>query len=66
MSPDIVLIRDRQGYRILHGYLHLANALTMSDAVYVDVKGEGVVKIVKTPDGYFVSKDGQALPIIRK
>lgn len=65
MSPDILIIRDGDGYRVLHGHLHLASALSMSNEVSVDAKGEGQVKVVKTRNGYLAGKDGQRLPLLR-
>ena len=54
MSPDILIVRENDGYRVLHGHLHLVNALSMSDEVTVDASGEGKVKVVKTSNGYLV------------
>jgi hypothetical protein len=64
MVPDILIIRDRDGYRLLHGYLHLANALDMSGKVKVDVRGEGQVGVIRSRDGYLVEKDGERLPLV--
>lgn len=65
MSPDIVLVREGDGYRILHGHLHLANQLSLRNEVLVDVKDEGTVRIVRTRSGYFAGKDGQRLPLLK-
>lgn len=65
MSPDILIIRDGDGYRILHGHLHLATQLSMSGEVFVDVKDEGKVSIVKTRNGFLVGQDNQRLPLLR-
>jgi hypothetical protein len=65
MSPDIVIVRDGEGYRVLHGHLRLATVLSLRNEVFVDVKDEGKVRIVKTRNGYFVGKDGQRLPLLR-
>ena len=63
MSPDIVIVREGDGYRLLHGHLRLANVMRTSDEVEVEVCGEGKVRIVKTRGGYVVGKDGQRLPL---
>ncbi|MDB5841800.1 MAG: hypothetical protein JWQ23_3752 [Herminiimonas sp.] len=63
MSPDIVIIRESDGFRLLHGHLHLAIALDMHDEVKIDVKGEGEIQVLKTRQGFFVSKDNQRLPL---
>jgi hypothetical protein len=65
MSPDILIVRDGDGYRLLHGHLHLASTLSMFNEVSLDVKGEGKVKIIKTRNGYFVGDSGQRLPILQ-
>lgn len=65
MSPDILIIRDGDGYRVLHGHLHLASSMSMSNEVFVDIEGEGKVKIVKTHNGFLVGQDNQRLPLRR-
>jgi hypothetical protein len=65
MSPDIVLVREGDGYRILHGHLHLASQLSLRNEISVDVQNEGTVRIVRTRNGYFAAKDGQRLPLHR-
>jgi hypothetical protein len=65
MSPDILIVRDGDGYRVLHGHLHLASVLSTRSEVLVDVQDEGKVRIVRTCDGYFAGKDGQRLPLLR-
>ncbi len=64
MSQDILIVRDCNGYRILHGHLHLANELSRHDEVVVDVKNEGKVKIVRTRQGYFADSDNQRIPVL--
>ncbi|CAN5397658.1 hypothetical protein BH11PSE11_BH11PSE11_14210 [soil metagenome] len=65
MSPDILIIRDDEGYRLLHGHLHLIHKLTLAEdkQVYVDVKDEGTVKVVKTSAGLIVERKSQRLPL---
>jgi len=63
MDPDILIIKDGAGYRVLHGYLHLANKLSISDEILVDVRGEGTVRIVKTQGRIFVSNGNQHVPL---
>ncbi len=62
-GANILLAPYSDGYRVLHGHLHLANALSMASEVFVDVKGEGQVKIVKTSSGFLVTKDSQRIPL---
>lgn len=63
MSLDVVIIRNCDGYQILHGHLHLANLLNRSTCVSVDVKGEGPVTIVRTRDGIFVDNGKEQLAL---
>jgi len=65
MSPDILIVRDPDGYRILHGHLHLANALNTSNEIFVEVKDHGQVKVVKTPTGLIVAHENHLLPLLR-
>ncbi|MEN3296009.1 MAG: hypothetical protein V7642_5262 [Burkholderiales bacterium] len=65
MSPDILIVRDGNGYRVLHGHLRLATQLSVRDEVVVEAKDEGKVRIVRTRNGYFAGIDGQRLPLLR-
>jgi hypothetical protein len=57
MNPDIWVVRDGDSYRLLHGHLHLAIEMAKQTDVYVDIKNEGMARIVKTSDGYAVEHD---------
>jgi len=65
MIPDILIVRDGEGYRVLHGHLHLASELSKSGEVVVDARDEGKVKVVKTRNGFLVGQDGQRLPLLK-
>lgn len=62
-SPDILIVRDGDAYRLLHGHLRLANMLRSLNEVDVEVRGEGRVRIMKKVGGYLAEKDGQRLPL---
>lgn len=66
MSPDIVIIRDNAGYHLLHGHLHLAMAMALSDTgkVAVDVRGYGTVQVAKTNCGPVVQAEGRQQPLL--
>ena len=64
-TPDIVIARDNDGYRLLHGHLHLANALHNCDEILVDAKSEGKIKIMKTAKGLMAHHDNQFFPLLR-
>ena len=63
MKPDILIIRDGERYRVLHGLLHLAGVMSRSNEVVVDVQNEGEVSILKNKNGFFVCKNNQRLPL---
>jgi hypothetical protein len=65
MTSDILIIREGDGYRLLHGHLHLVNELTRHGEVLVDVKNEGRVKVVRTRQGYFAGVDEPHLPLLQ-
>jgi len=64
MNQDILIIRECDNYRVLHGYLHLANELSRHNEIVVDVKGEGKVKIIRTRQGYFAGQGNHRLPLM--
>lgn len=64
MNPDIVIIREGNGYRLLHGHLRLSTELSLHGEVVVDVPGDGWVKIIRTRHSYICEKDGQRLPML--
>lgn len=63
MSPDILIVREGDAYRLLHGHLRLAGVLLRSAEADIEVRGEGVVKILKTRSGYVVRHGRQRLPL---
>jgi hypothetical protein len=65
MSPDILIVRDDSGYRLLHGHLHLANALKKSKEIIVEIKDEGKVRVMKTAAGLMVALGSQSFPLLR-
>ncbi len=64
MSPEILLVRDNDGYRVLHGYLHLASVLSTENEALVEASGEGKVKVVKSGKGISIAAQGQRLPLL--
>lgn len=65
MNSDIVIVREGEGYRLLHGHLRLATELGRAGEVDVDVRGEGKVKIIRVHGELQVRHDGQRLPLYR-
>lgn len=61
---DIHIIRDGDAYRLLHGQLRLLSALGLQHEIFVEVRGEGRVRVVRTPCGYFGGPDWEALPLL--
>jgi hypothetical protein len=64
MSPDILIIHDTAGYRLLHGHLHLAVLLSDSGKVMVDVKDHGSVLVTRTRSGLVVEAEGTQVPLL--
>jgi hypothetical protein len=62
MRSEIIIVRDGQGYRILYGHLRLAGVLSTAGEADLDVKGEGKVKVVKTPAGLIVKSKNRTVP----
>lgn len=56
MTPEILIIREDNEYRILHGHLRLLNALQQQKETYADAVGEGRVRIVRTRQGIAVGE----------
>lgn len=66
MESGIIIVRDGRHYRVLYGHLRLAGALSGAEEVCIDVKGEGKVKIQKTPEGIFVKRKNGKLPVLAR
>ena len=64
MSDDILIVRDGDVYRVLFGHLRLSSMLSQSNEAFVNVKGEGLAKVVKTAKGLHVAKAGFQLPLL--
>ena len=65
MNPDILIVREMDGFRLLHGQLHLANVLSRFAEVTVKVSGEGEAQVLRGSNGFLVEKDGQRLALRR-
>ena len=65
MSPEILLVRECHGYRVLHGHLRLASALSCASEVMAEASGEGFVKVIRTRDGILIGEENQRLPLLR-
>lgn len=66
MNPDIVVVKEGDGYRLLHGHLRLATELGRTGEVDVEVRGEGKITIVRVQDELQVRQEGQQLPLYRQ
>jgi hypothetical protein len=65
MEQDILIVRDGDHYRLLHGQLHLASELSRRGEIRVDVREEGEVRIIKADGGLLVETGSQRLPLYR-
>ncbi|MDR3481140.1 MAG: hypothetical protein P4L91_10540 [Burkholderiaceae bacterium] len=64
MAPEILLVRQRDGYRVLHGHLHLASVMSTLGEAMVEASGEGKVKVSKTADGIVIGDQHRRLPLL--
>ena len=64
MSPDILIIYDSGGYRLLQGHLHLAVLLGHLDRVTVEVKDHGAILVSRTRHGLVVEAQGNPVPLL--
>lgn len=65
MSDDVLIVRDGGVYRLLFGHLRLSNMLSESNETFVNVKGEGKARVIKTNRGLIVYKDSLQLPLLQ-
>lgn len=65
MNPDILIMRVDEGYRVLHGHLHLINAFSVSSEVIVEARDQGQLKVRKTRDGMVVEHDNDSFPLLQ-
>jgi hypothetical protein len=65
MHPDILMVRAEDGYRVLHGHLHLINAFGESDTIYVEARDQGALKVMKTRDGMVVEDGDKVVPVLK-
>lgn len=65
MEDDVLLARDRNGYRVISGQHRLEAVLGSADEVFAAVEGEGgCAKVFRTPQGLVVCKDSRNLPLL--
>ena len=65
MEPNILLVKERHGYRVMYGHTHLSEVLKVKNEVFVEVKWEqGQAKVFRTPNGLQVAKDSCNLPLL--
>lgn len=60
---DIVIVRDGDGYRLLHGQLRLANVLREAGNALVHVPGEGDLRVLRERSGYIVCAGDRRVPL---
>ena len=65
MQQDIVIVREGEAYRLLHGHLRLANVLNANGEAWVEVAGGNRVRIIQALHGYLVASGEQQLPLLR-
>jgi hypothetical protein len=67
MDREIVLARERDGYRIVSGHHHLDADLSARKEAFVDIVGEsGRGRVFAGECGWLVCKDSRHLPLLDK
>lgn len=65
MDTEILLVKERNGYRVMYGHHRLNEVLKVTNEVFVDVKWEqGKAKVFRTANGLLVAKDSRHLPLL--
>jgi hypothetical protein len=64
MSPNILIVREGNSYRLLHGLLHLTRRLSVDKELLLEVKDEGTLKLVRTASGICVCTKSRRAPLI--
>jgi hypothetical protein len=65
MHQEIVIVREGEAYRLLHGHLRLFSLLNTTDEVSIHVRGEGLLRVQRSKSDYRIRKDGRQLPLLR-
>lgn len=65
MENEILIVQESDGYRVLHGHLHLTALLTENPEIVVSVPGKGNVRVVRTTKGFIVHDGDVCLPLLR-
>jgi hypothetical protein len=65
MDNEILIVREDEGYRVLHGHLRMTALLFEVNEILVKVYGEGKAKVIRTADGFIVHDGEIQLPLLR-
>jgi hypothetical protein len=65
METEIVISREKDGYRVLYGHLRLTMLMSENTSIILNVQGMGDVTVARTHGGYTVFDGKETLPILR-
>jgi hypothetical protein len=65
MDNEILMVWEEDGYRVLHGHLHLTALMSENPEIIINVRGKGDVKIIRTAKGLIVHDGKAGLPLLR-
>ena len=65
VENEILIVRQDEGYRVLHGHLQLIAFLSDADEICVRVMGEGNAKVTRAGKEFMVSSGDRNLPLLR-
>lgn len=59
------MVRDKDGYRVLHGHLHLTTLIGEYNEIELLVPGKGKVTVRRAAGGLMVHDGEISLPVLR-
>jgi hypothetical protein len=65
MDNEILMVWEEDGYRVLHGHLHLTTLMSENPEIVINVRGKGEVKVIRTAKGLIVYDGEAGLPLLR-
>jgi hypothetical protein len=65
MDNEILMVLDKDGYRVLHGHLHLTTLIGQHKEVELHVPGKGNVMVRRAAGGLVVHDGEVSLPVLK-
>lgn len=65
MDNEILIVRQDEGYRVLHGHLQLTALLSEAEEIFVSVMGEEPAKVTRAGKQFIVINNDRHFPLLR-